>query len=108
MFTIEYTLQRRGIYEQNDFGTVLKAAGETETKKENIQLWLQLDEGKNGFHLLAGEAISAVISFIFNSTVYNIIFSICFLSFSSFLSGLCLASLTRITSVGMDQLFTVT
>jgi hypothetical protein len=31
---------------------VLKAAVETETTKENIQDWLELDEGDPGFQLL--------------------------------------------------------
>jgi hypothetical protein len=32
-----------GIYEQEGFQTVLKAAGKTETMQENIQDWLELD-----------------------------------------------------------------
>jgi hypothetical protein len=31
---------------------VLRAAGETETMQENIQDWLELDEGDPGFQLL--------------------------------------------------------
>jgi hypothetical protein len=31
---------------------LLRAAGETETAQENIQDWLQLDEGDPGFQLL--------------------------------------------------------
>jgi hypothetical protein len=42
---------------------VLRAAGETETMQENIQDWLQLDEGDPGFQLLTEEAIAAVIYF---------------------------------------------
>jgi hypothetical protein len=47
----------QGIYEQegleqDDFQTVLKAAGLTETVQENIQDWLELDEGDPGFQLL--------------------------------------------------------
>jgi hypothetical protein len=38
--------------EQEDFQTVLRAAGETETTQENIQDWLQLDERNLGFQLL--------------------------------------------------------
>jgi hypothetical protein len=38
--------------EQEDFLTALRAAGETETTQENIQDWLQLDEGNPGFQLL--------------------------------------------------------
>jgi uncharacterized protein YehS (DUF1456 family) len=40
---------------------VLRAAGETETTQENIQDWLQLDEGNSGFQLLAEEKIAAVV-----------------------------------------------
>jgi hypothetical protein len=47
---------------------VLRAAGETETTQENIQHWLQLDEGDPGFQLLTEEEIAAVIFFIFNTT----------------------------------------
>jgi hypothetical protein len=32
--------------------TVLRAAGETETMQDNIQDWLELDEGGPGFQLL--------------------------------------------------------
>jgi hypothetical protein len=65
---------------------VLRAAGETETPQENIQDWLQLDEGDPGFQLLTGEEVAAVIyfSFIFISTAYIIKFSIYL--FSNFLS----------------------
>jgi hypothetical protein len=41
-----------GIYEQEDFRTALRAAGETETTQENIQDWFELDEGYPGFQLL--------------------------------------------------------
>jgi hypothetical protein len=34
------------------FQTVLRAAGETDTTQENIQDWLELDEGDTGFQLL--------------------------------------------------------
>jgi hypothetical protein len=40
---------------------VLRAAGETETTQENIQDWLQLEEGDPGFQLLTEEKISSVI-----------------------------------------------
>jgi hypothetical protein len=43
---------------------VLRAAGETETTRENIQDWLQLDEGNPGFQLLTEEEIAAVVFFI--------------------------------------------
>jgi hypothetical protein len=42
---------------------VLRAAGETETTQENIQDWLQLDEGDPGFQLLTEQEIAAVIFF---------------------------------------------
>jgi hypothetical protein len=35
--------------EQENFQTVLRAAGETETTQANIQDWLQLHEGDPGF-----------------------------------------------------------
>jgi hypothetical protein len=38
--------------EQEDFQTVLRAVEETETTQENIQDWLELDEGHRGFQLL--------------------------------------------------------
>jgi hypothetical protein len=42
---------------------VLRAAGETETTQENIQDWIELDEGDPGFQHLTEEEISAVIFF---------------------------------------------
>jgi hypothetical protein len=42
---------------------VLRAVGETEAKQENIQEWLQLDEGDPGLQLLTEEEIAAVIYF---------------------------------------------
>jgi hypothetical protein len=38
---------------------VLRATEETETTQQNIQDWLQLDEGDTGFQLLTEEEISA-------------------------------------------------
>jgi hypothetical protein len=40
---------------------VLSAAGETETTQENIQDWLELDEGDPGLQFLTEEEIPAVI-----------------------------------------------
>jgi hypothetical protein len=40
---------------------VLRAAGETETTQENIQDWLEMDEGDPGFRLLAVEEIAAEV-----------------------------------------------
>jgi hypothetical protein len=36
---------------QENFQTVLRAAGETETRQENIQDWLELDEEVGGFQI---------------------------------------------------------
>jgi hypothetical protein len=58
---------------------VLRAPGETKTLQENIQDWLQLDEGDSGFQLLTEEEIAEVIFFFyffFISTTYIIKFSI--------------------------------
>jgi uncharacterized protein YehS (DUF1456 family) len=58
--------------EQEDFQTVLWAAGDTETTQENIENWLELN-GDPGFQLLTGEKIAAVILFfILISTAYII------------------------------------
>jgi hypothetical protein len=40
---------------------VLRPAGETETTQENIQDWIQLDEGDPGFQLLTEKEIAALI-----------------------------------------------
>jgi hypothetical protein len=53
-------LGARGI-KQEDLQTVLREAGEAETMQENIQDWLELDEGDPGFQLLTEEEIAAVI-----------------------------------------------
>jgi hypothetical protein len=44
---------------------VLRAAGETETTRENIQDWIKLDEKGPGFQLLTKEEITAVIICIY-------------------------------------------
>jgi hypothetical protein len=44
---------------------VSRAAGDTETTQENIQDWLQLDEGDPGVQLLTEEEIAAVIYLIY-------------------------------------------
>jgi hypothetical protein len=51
--------------EQEDFQTLLRAAGKTETTQENIQDWFQLVEEGPGFQLLSEEDISALIYFIY-------------------------------------------
>jgi hypothetical protein len=43
-------MTKKGL-EQEDFQTVLRAAGETETTQENIKNWLEFD-GHPGFQLL--------------------------------------------------------
>jgi hypothetical protein len=62
---------------------MLRSAGETETKQENIQVWLELDEAAPGFQLLTEEEIyhSDVCVCSFVSTTYTT-FSIYF--FQSF------------------------
>jgi hypothetical protein len=51
----------------------LGAAGETETTQENIQDWLQLDEGDPGFQFLIEEEIAAVIYFYLLSSALPIL-----------------------------------
>jgi hypothetical protein len=76
---------------------VLRAAGETETSQENIQDWLELDEGDPGFQLLTEEEIVAVIFFIclFSSALRTLL-NFTFISFKSFLV-LSFASLIWVT-----------
>jgi hypothetical protein len=71
---------------------VLRAAGETETAQD----WLELDEGDPGFQLLKDEEIASDIFYLFLSTLPILNFRfICFLSFC--LLGLSFASLIRIS-----------
>jgi hypothetical protein len=51
--------------EQEDFQTVLRAPGGTETAQENIQDWLDLDKGGPIFQLLTEEEIAVVIFSIY-------------------------------------------
>jgi hypothetical protein len=51
---------------------VLKAAPETETKQENIQAWLELDERNLGFHLTREKEITAVIFFYWYFHQHNL------------------------------------
>jgi hypothetical protein len=63
---------------------VLRAAGKTETTQENIQEWLELDEGDPGFQLLTEEEISALIFYLFSSALSGTLLnfpSICVLKF---------------------------
>jgi hypothetical protein len=65
---------------------VLRAAGETETTQENIQDWLQLDEGDPGFQLLTGRNCCSDILYLFSSAppiLLNFPF-ICFVIFFFF------------------------
>jgi hypothetical protein len=65
---------------------VLKAARGTETTHENIQDWLQLDEG-DIFQLLTEEEIAAVTFFYLFSSALPILLNFPFICFvSSFLS----------------------
>jgi hypothetical protein len=65
---------------------VLKSPGETETTQENIQDWLQLDEGDPGFQLLTQEEIASVIIFIYfyQHYLYYYIFHLFVFYFLSF------------------------
>jgi hypothetical protein len=71
---------------------VLRAAGETETGQENIQDWLEPDEGDPEFQLhvflyLLNKGCTVIIFlFIFTSTTYIIKFSIYFCRSFFFLS----------------------
>jgi hypothetical protein len=64
---------------------VLRAAGETETTQENIQDWLQLDQGNPGFQLLIEEDIAAVIYFLFIFISSTYIIKLSIYLFSKFL-----------------------
>jgi hypothetical protein len=75
---------------------VLRAAEGTETTQENIQDWLELDEGDPGFQLLTVEEIAVVIFYLFPSALpalLNFQF-ICFYVFFCLL-GLSFSSLFR-------------
>jgi hypothetical protein len=74
--------------EQEDFQTVFRAAGETETTQENTRDWLQLDEGDPGFQLLTEEEIAAVIFFYLFSTALPILLKCPFIFYFFCLLGL--------------------
>jgi hypothetical protein len=86
--------------------TVLRAAEDTETTQENIQDWLELDEGDREFQLLTEEEITAVIFFfhLFSSALPILLIYpfICYLSFLSFSAIFCFINpdywLIRLTS----------
>jgi hypothetical protein len=69
----------------------LRAAREIETTQDNIQDWLELDEGDPGFQLQRGRTCHSDIVFIFISTTYIIKFSIYLFSkfFFSFRASFC-------------------
>jgi hypothetical protein len=48
---------------------VLRAAGETETTQENIQHWLQLDNGDPIFQFLVGRAVSKALCVSVHSAI---------------------------------------
>jgi hypothetical protein len=50
---------------------MLRVAEETETIQQNIQEWLEMDEGDHGFQLLTGEGIAAVIFFFHQHYLYD-------------------------------------
>jgi hypothetical protein len=63
---------------------LLRAAEETESTQENIQDWLQLDEGDPGFQLLTQEEIDAVIFFYLFSSALTILLNFPFIYFLGF------------------------
>jgi hypothetical protein len=64
---------------------VLRAAGETETSQENIQDWLELDEGNPEFQLLTEEEIAAVVFFVlFIPSALTILLNFLFICFLIF------------------------
>jgi hypothetical protein len=64
---------------------VLSAAGDTETTQENIQDWLELDEGDLGFQPLTEEEIAAVMFLLFISSALPLLLTFPFIYFLSFL-----------------------
>jgi hypothetical protein len=66
---------------------VLRAAGETETTRENIEDWLERDEGDPGFQLLTQEEIAAVVFLYINITATKIIKFSIYLFSNFFLLG---------------------
>jgi hypothetical protein len=70
-----------GFRRKEDFQTVLRAAGETETMQENILNWLELDEGDLGFQLLTEDEIAAVIFCYVFSSAQPILLNFLFISF---------------------------
>jgi hypothetical protein len=52
--------------------------------QENIQDWLEQDEGDPGFHLLTEEEIAAIIFFYLFSSALLILLNVPFICFLSF------------------------
>jgi hypothetical protein len=80
---------------------VLRAAGQTESTQENVQDWLELDEGDPGFQLLTEEEIAVVIFFFYLfSSALPILLNFPFICFLNFLYvlGLSFALLIQMTS----------
>jgi hypothetical protein len=82
---------------------VLKAAGETETTQENIQDWLELDEGDPGFQLLdflqlLNKGSTVIFLYLFSSALL-ISLHFPFICVFFLLLGLPSASLIRMTSL---------
>jgi hypothetical protein len=75
---------------------VLRAAGETETTQENIQDWLQLDEGDPGFQPLVFLYFlnkGSTLFFVYYSLALPVLINfpfICFLTFLVFWGSLSL------------------
>jgi hypothetical protein len=64
---------------------VLRAAVETETTQENVQDWLELDEGDPGYHLLTGRNCCSVYLFIYLfSAALLMLLNFTFIYFQSF------------------------
>jgi hypothetical protein len=60
---------------------VLRAAGKTETTQENIQQWIEMDEGDTRFQLLTEEETAAVICFYLHLTALPILLNFPFIYF---------------------------
>jgi hypothetical protein len=77
----------------------LRAAGETETMQENIQDWLQLDEGDPGFQFVFLWILnngSTVIFFIYFLSALPVLLNFILICFVNFLLRLSFDSLIRI------------
>jgi hypothetical protein len=67
---------------------VLRAAGETESTQENIEDWLELDEGHPEFQLLTEEEIAVAIYFYLFSSAIPILLNFPFIYLLMCLLGL--------------------